>query len=165
MQKVMKFNIPRLALCIGLCFVFAYAGSTFTPVPGSEWYYSVLKKPSWNPPDWLFPPAWSLLFLLMGIAISLVVEQWGEKKQIQGALVVFWVQLLLNLGWSASFFGLHSPLLALGVIALLWLAIVFTIVKFRAVSPLAGYLLIPYLLWVSFASYLNFTIWQLNWVR
>ena len=162
---VMKFNIPRLALCIGLCFVFAYAGSTFTPVPGSEWYYSVLLKPSWNPPDWLFPPAWSLLFLLMGIALSLVVEQWGEKKQIQGALVVFGLQLLLNLAWSASFFGLHSPLLALGVIVLLWLAIVLTIVKFRAVSPTAGYLLIPYLLWVSFASYLNFTIWQLNLVR
>ncbi|MFZ4524123.1 MAG: TspO/MBR family protein [Chlorobium sp.] len=161
----MKFNIPRLALCIGLCFVFAYAGSTFTPEPGSEWYYSILKKPSWNPPDWLFPPAWSLLFLLMGIALSLVVEQRGEKKQRRGALVVFAVQLLLNLGWSASFFGLHSPLLALAVIVLLWLAIVFTIVKFRAVSPIAGYLLIPYLLWVSFASYLNFTIWLLNWVK
>ena len=159
---VMKFNIPRLALCIGLCFVFAYAGSTFTPVPGSEWYYSVLRKPSWNPPDWLFPPAWTLLFLLMGIALSLVVEQWGEKKQIQGALVDFGVQLLLNLAWSASFFGLHSPLLALAVIVLLWLAIVVSIVKFMAVSPVAGYLLIPYLLWVSFASYLNFTIWQLN---
>jgi len=165
MQIVMKLNIPRLLLCIGLCFVFAYAGSTFTPVPGSEWYYSVLHKPSWNPPDWLFPPVWSLLFLLMGVALSLVVEQWGEKKQIQGALVVFGVQLLLNLAWSASFFGLHSPLVALSVIVLLWLAIVFTIVKFRAVSPVAGYLLIPYFLWVSFALYLNFTIWQLNWIR
>ncbi len=165
MHIMMKFNIPRLALCIGLCFVFAYAGSTFTPAPGSEWYYSLLKKPSWNPPDWLFPPAWSLLFLLMGIALSLVVEQRSEKKQIRGALVFFAVQLLLNLGWSASFFGLHSPSLALAVIVLLWLAIVFTIVKFRAVSPIAGYLLIPYLLWVSFASYLNFTIWQLNWIR
>ncbi|TLU87468.1 MAG: tryptophan-rich sensory protein [Chlorobium sp.] len=158
----MKLNIPRLALCIGLCFVFAYAGSTFTPVPGSEWYYSVLHKPSWNPPDWLFPPAWSLLFLLMGIALALVVEQRGTKKETTGALVVFGVQLLLNLGWSAAFFGLHSPLLALGVIVLLWCAIVLTIVKFRAVVPLAGYLLIPYILWVSFASVLNFTIWQLN---
>ncbi len=161
----MKPRLPNLVLCIGLCFVFAYAGSTFTPVPGSEWYYSLLKKPSWNPPDWLFPPAWSLLFLLMGIALSLVVEQWGEKKKIQGALVLFGLQLLLNLGWSAAFFGLHAPLLALVVIAFLWLAIVLTIVRFRAVSPLAAYLLVPYLLWVSFASYLNFTIWQLNWVR
>jgi len=161
----MKISLPNLVLCIGLCFVFAYAGSTFTPVPGSEWYYAVLKKPSWNPPDWLFPPVWSLLFLLMGTSLALVVEQWGEKKQIQGALIIFGIQLLLNLAWSATFFGLHAPLLALAVIALLWVAIVLTIVLFRAVSPLAAYLLIPYLLWVSFASYLNFIIWQLNWVR
>ena len=160
----MKLSIPTLLLCIGLCFVFAYAGSTFTPVPGSEWYYSLLKRPSWNPPDWLFPPVWTILFLLMGTSLALVVEQWGEKKQIQVALVVFGVPLLLNLGWSATFFGLHSPVMALVVIAFLWIAIVLTIVQFRAVSLVAAYLLIPYLLWVSFASYLNFIIWKLNWV-
>jgi benzodiazapine receptor len=158
----MKPNIPKLALCIGLCFVFAFAGSTFTPVPGSEWYYHVLNKPSWNPPDWLFPPAWSLFFLLMGIALYLVVQQSSEKTNIRGALIVFGVQLLLNLGWSAAFFGLHSPLLALVVIVLLWLAILLTIMKFKAVSPLSGYLLIPYILWVTFASVLNFTILRLN---
>ncbi|NTV16163.1 MAG: tryptophan-rich sensory protein [Chlorobiaceae bacterium] len=158
----MKHNIPKLVLCIGVCFVFAFAGSTFTPLPGSEWYYSVLNKPSWNPPDWLFPPAWSLLFLLMGIALYLVVQQRSGKTKIQGALFIFGIQLLLNLGWSAAFFGFHSPLLALVVIVLLWLAIVLTIVKFKAVSPLSGYLLVPYLLWVTFASVLNFTIWQLN---
>jgi tryptophan-rich sensory protein len=158
----MKLNIPKLALCIGLCFVFAYAGSMFTPLPGSEWYYSVLNKPSWNPPDWLFPPAWSLLFLLMGVALYLVVEQHSEETKIRGALIVFGVQLFLNLGWSAAFFGLHSPLLALVVIALLWLAIVLTIVKFRTISLIAGNLLIPYLMWVTFASFLNFTIVRLN---
>ncbi len=158
----MKRSLPKLALCIGLCFVFAFAGSTFTPLPGSEWYYHVLHKPSWNPPDWLFPPAWSLLFLLMGIALYLVVQQVSEKTKIQGALVAFGVQLVLNLGWSAVFFGLHSPLFALFVIVPLWLAILLTIVKFKAVYPLSGYLLIPYLLWVTFASFLNFTIWQLN---
>ncbi|MEI8185713.1 MAG: TspO/MBR family protein [Chlorobiaceae bacterium] len=158
----MKLNSIKLALCIGLCFVFAFAGSTFTPQPGSEWYYTILHKPSWNPPDWLFPPAWSLLFLLMGIALYLVVQQRSEKINIQPALVLFGLQLLLNLGWSAAFFGLHSPSKALAVIVLLWLAIVLTIVKFKAVSPTAAYLLIPYLLWVSFASYLNFTIWQMN---
>ncbi len=158
----MKFNIPKLAFCIGLCFVFAYAGSTFTPLPGSDWYYSVLQKPSWNPPDWLFPPAWSLLFLLMGIALYLVVQQHSEKTKIRGALIVFCMQLFLNLGWSAAFFGLHSPSLALAVIVLLWLAIVLTIVKFRTVSLVAGNLLIPYLMWVTFASFLNFTIVRLN---
>jgi benzodiazapine receptor len=158
----MKLNIPKLALCIGLCFVFAYAGSTFTPLPGSDWYYHVLHKPSWNPPDWLFPPAWSLLFLLMGIALYLVVQQWSEKTKILGALIVFGLQLLLNLGWSIVFFGLHSPWFALLVIVPLWLSILLTIVKFKSIYPLSGYLLIPYLMWVTFASYLNFTIWQLN---
>jgi benzodiazapine receptor len=158
----MKLNLPKLAICIGLCFVVAYAGSTFTPLPGSEWYYSVLHKPSWNPPDWLFPPAWSLLFLLMGIALYLVVQQGYEKKNIKAPLLVFGGQLLLNFCWSAAFFGLHSPLLALVVIVLLWLAIVLTILKFKAVSPLSAYLLIPYLMWVTFASVLNFTIWRLN---
>lgn len=145
-----------------MCFLFAFAGSTFTPVPGSDWYYHVLNKPSWNPPDWLFPPAWSLLFLLMGIALYLVVQQYSKETKIRGALIVFGAQLLLNLGWSAAFFGLHSPVLAMVVIVLLWLAIVLTIVKFRAVSPMAGNLLIPYLMWVTFASFLNFTIVQLN---
>jgi benzodiazapine receptor len=158
----MKLNFPKLAICIGVCFLFAFAGSTFTPLPGSEWYYTVLHKPSWNPPDWLFPPAWTLLFLLMGIALYLVDQQRSEKTKIKGALTVFGVQLLLNLSWSAAFFGLHSPLLALFVIVLLWLAIVLTFLKFRAISRLAGYLLLPYLFWVSFASYLNFTIWRLN---
>ncbi|MGB7511842.1 MAG: TspO/MBR family protein [Pelodictyon phaeoclathratiforme] len=158
----MNVNIPKLALCIGLCFLFAFAGSTFTPVPGSDWYYHVLNKPSWNPPDWLFPPAWSLLFLLMGIALYLVVQQYSKETKIRGALIVFGAQLLLNLGWSAAFFGLHSPVLAMVVIVLLWLGIVLTIVKFRAVSPMAGNLLIPYLMWVTFASFLNFTIVQLN---
>ena len=161
-QIIMKLNIPKLALCIGLCFVFAWAGTIFTPLPGSEWYYHVLQKPSWNPPDWLFPPAWSLLFLLMGIALYVVVQQRSETVKTLGALTLFGVQLLLNLGWSAVFFGFHSPLLALVVIVMLWLAIVLTILKFKAVSPLAGYLLIPYLMWVTFASCLNFTIWQLN---
>jgi len=158
----MKLNVPKLALSIAFCFLFAFAGGTFTPEPGSEWYYQLLNKPSWNPPDWLFPPAWTLFFLLMGIALYLVVTEWDKNKLVKGALAVFGVQLLLNLAWSALFFGLHSPLFALVDIVLLWLAIVLTIVKFRAISPLAGNLLIPYLLWVSFASYLNFTIWQLN---
>jgi len=158
----MKLNITKLAICIGICFLFAFAGSTFTPTPGSEWYYSVLHRPSWNPPDWLFPPAWTLLFLLMSIALYLVDQERSENAKTKAAFTVFGVQLLLNLSWSAAFFGLHSPLIALVVIVLLWLAIVLTIVKFKAVSPIAGYLLIPYLLWVSFASVLNFTIWRMN---
>ena len=162
---MMKLNFTKLGACIGICFLFAFAGSTFTPVPGlpgSEWYYQILHRPSWNPPDWLFAPAWTLLFLLMGGALYLVVEQGYAKVKIRGALAVFGVQLVLNLCWSAAFFGLQSPQLALVVIVMLWCAIVATIVKFRAISPLAGNLLIPYILWVSFASVLNFTIVRLN---
>ncbi|TLU86032.1 MAG: tryptophan-rich sensory protein [Chlorobium sp.] len=155
----MKINYLKLFLCIGICFLFAFAGSTFTPVPGSDWYYHILKKPSWNPPDWLFPPAWTLLFLLMGTALYLVSEKPGNKMT---AYAVFGVQLVLNLSWSATFFGLHSPAAALLVIVLLWLAILLCILKFREVTPAAAYLLVPYILWVSFASYLNFTIWRLN---
>lgn len=155
----MKVNFLKLLFCIGICFVIAFAGSTFTPEPGSEWYYKVLQKPSWNPPDWLFPPAWTTLFLLMGTALYLVSEKEGEKN---AAYALFGVQLLLNLGWSAVFFGLHSPGAALAVIIALWLAILLTIIRFWMLSPTAGYLLIPYILWVSFATALNFTIWRLN---
>ncbi|NTW56186.1 MAG: tryptophan-rich sensory protein [Chlorobiaceae bacterium] len=155
----MKINYPKLLVCIGICFGVAFAGSTFTPLPGSEWYYHFLQKPAWNPPDWLFPPAWTLLFLLMGTALYLVSEKQGEKKS---AYILFGVQLLLNLSWSAVFFGLHSPGAALLVIITLWTAILLTILSFRKISQAAGYLLLPYILWVSFASFLNFTIWRLN---
>jgi translocator protein len=155
----MKINYLKLLSCIGVCFAIAFAGSTFTPQPGSEWYYHVLNKPSWNPPDWLFPPAWTLLFLLMGTALYLVSEKEGDKK---AAYAAFALQLLLNLSWSAAFFGLHAPGAAFAVIIALWLAILLTIALFRKVSPAAGYLLIPYILWVSFASVLNFTIWRMN---
>lgn len=158
----MKVKTGQLVGCIALCMLVAFGGSVFTPEKGSEWYYSVLVKPSWNPPDWLFPPAWTVLFILMGIALSLVIKDGFDKPGVKAAVTVFGIQLLLNLGWSATFFGLQSPFLGLIEIMLLWLAIVVTIIRFKAVSATAAYLLIPYLLWVSFASYLNFTIWQLN---
>ncbi|TCD48763.1 TspO/MBR family protein [Chlorobium sp. N1] len=158
-----QLNPLYTAGSLALCFLFAYLGSLFTPVPGSEWYYQILQRPSWNPPDWLFPPVWSLLFLMMAISFSLVLTKGAPGGRVPWAAVsVFLLQLLLNLAWSASFFGLHSPQLALFVIVLLWLMIVSTMVQFRFISPLASWLLVPYLLWVSFASYLNFTIWQLN---
>ena len=152
----------KLLACISLCFLFAFAGSTFTPVPGSEWYYSILNKPSWNPPDWLFPPVWSLLFLMMSLSLFLVVKKGLDSWTTKRAVVIFVLQLVLNLAWSASFFGLHDPLLALVVIFFLWSALVVTIMMFKQLSKAAAYLLVPYLLWVSVASYLNFVIWQLN---
>ncbi|RNA64398.1 tryptophan-rich sensory protein [Prosthecochloris sp. ZM_2] len=158
----MKGSVGQLALCIGICILVAFAGGMFTPEPGSEWYYQVLNKPSWNPLDWLFPPVWTALFVMMGVALWMVVRDGFERPGVKGAVVAFAVQLVLNLGWSATFFGLQSPFLGFIEILLLWLAIVTTIIRFNAVSRNAALLLVPYLLWVSFASYLNFTIWQLN---
>ncbi len=158
----MKTSLPKFVLSFVLCFSAAFTGSLFTPEKGSAWYYGELVKPSWNPPDWLFPPAWSILFLLMAIAFWMVLKRGTGERAVKVAVVAFAVQLLLNMSWSAAFFGLQNPLAGLSVILLLWVAIVVTIIRFRAVSATAGYLLVPYLMWVSFAAFLNFTIWQLN---
>jgi translocator protein len=154
-------RLPTILLCIAICMLFAFAGSIFTPEHGS-WYYTTLQKPSWNPPDWLFPPVWTVLFVLMGISLSMVIGAGMEKKEARTGLALFSFQLVLNLGWSASFFGMRSPLAGFADILLLWIAIVATMVVFFRVSKVAALLLVPYLCWVSFASYLNYTILQLN---
>lgn len=158
----MNRSSVTFAISLLLCFIAAYTGSLFTPEPGSAWYYSELVRPSWNPPDWLFPPVWSLLFLMMAISLWLILKEGTRERKVTVAVTAFAVQLLLNMSWSASFFGMQNPLLGFVVIVLLWLAIVVTIMQFKKISTVAAYLLVPYLLWVSFASYLNFTIWQLN---
>jgi translocator protein len=129
---------------------------TAKAIPG---WYRELRKPSWNPPNWIFGPVWSLLYLMMGVASWLVWKSVG----FAGNWVWFYgVQLLLNAVWSWVFFGLKRLDLALINIALLWVAIVGCLVVFWQISVLAGALLVPYLLWVSFASVLNFRIWALN---
>ncbi|MCF8215330.1 MAG: tryptophan-rich sensory protein [Chlorobium sp.] len=158
----MNTNLLKFAISFILCFLAAYAGSLFTPEPGSSWYYTELNRPEWNPPDWLFPPVWSLLFLMMSISFWLVLKKATKDSKVTFAVIAFCVQLLLNMAWSAAFFGMQNPQTGMIVILLLWMAIVLTIVQFKKISAVAAYLLVPYLLWVSFASYLNFTIWQLN---
>ncbi|TNJ39654.1 tryptophan-rich sensory protein [Chlorobaculum thiosulfatiphilum] len=157
----MNNRILTLALCIGLCLAVGFAGSTFTPEPGS-WYYTTLNKPEWNPPDWLFAPVWTVLFIMMGTALAKVLGAGWQKNEVKTGVALFAIQLILNLGWSASFFGMQSPMKALVVIALLWIFIVLTMFAFARVSKPASLLLAPYLAWVSFASFLNFTILQLN---
>jgi tryptophan-rich sensory protein len=141
--------------------LFAYAGSLFTPIAGS-WYYTTLVKPPWNPADWLFPPVWTVLFILMGVAVSLVLDRGIDKKEVRQGVFLFGLQLFFNLGWSVAFFGLKSPLVGFVEILILWLLIVSTIVAFAKVSKAAAFCLLPYLLWVSFASFLNFVILRLN---
>lgn len=124
-------------------------------------FYRQLVQPSWAPPSSVFGPVWSMLYALMGIAAWLVWRQGGWRRQ-RGVLTVFVIQLAVNALWSWLFFAWHQGALALVDIALLWLLIVATLVGFWRVRPLAGALLLPYLCWVSFASVLNFAMWQLN---
>jgi len=142
---------------LALTFGSAWLGSRFLP---DEWYKN-LKKPRWNPPNWIFAPVWSVLYLLMAFAAWLVWKQYGWSGA-PVALGVFVVQLLLNAAWTWTFFGLHRPNLALGDIVILWMAILLTLILFWKLVPLDGILLFPYLAWVSFATVLTWTIWRLN---
>lgn len=144
-----------------LCEAAGGLGSLFTMPSVRSWYPSIV-KPALNPPAWVFGPVWTTLFALMGIAAFLIWRQGTEKRAVRNALFVFGIQLALNVFWSLLFFGLHSPLASLVEIILLWVAILWTTIAFHRLSKPAAYLLVPYLLWVSFASYLNAAIWWLN---
>jgi tryptophan-rich sensory protein len=151
----------RLALALAgwvlLCFAAAAFGGLFPP---GEWYAS-LKKPSWNPPGWVFGPVWTALYAMMAVAAWLVWKRGGWAAQ-RRLLMLFLAQLILNAAWTPLFFGLHRPGLAFAEIVLLWLAIAATLAAFRPVNRVAAWLLAPYLAWVSFAAGLNFTLWRLN---
>lgn len=150
-----KFNLSKLILCILITEGAGIVGSIATASSVKSWYLTDLIKPSFNPPSWVFGPVWTLLFLLMGIALYLV---WNKKNN----LFWFWTQLILNILWSFLFFGLHSPTLAFYEIIILWLAILMTIIRFNQYHKTASKLLWPYLAWVSFASFLNYSIMVLN---
>jgi tryptophan-rich sensory protein len=154
------FSALGLLAFIGLCFGAAAIGSAFNVPALSEWYPG-LQKPFFNPPNWLFGPVWSVLYLAMAVAGWLVWREEGLSGATT-ALTVFGAQLVLNTLWSGLFFGLRSPGLALVEIVILWVAILATILLFRPVSRVAALLLVPYLAWVSFATVLNFEIWRLN---
>ncbi len=152
-------SVIVLILFVGLCFAAGYIGSTFTATAVGGWYAS-LSKPSWTPPNAVFGPVWSALYLLMGIAAWLVWRSAGAAAAL--ALSLFGIQLVLNVGWSALFFGLQSPGAGFAEICLLWLAIAATTIAFSRVSAPAAYLMLPYAVWVTFAAILNFAIWRMN---
>lgn len=159
----MKIDFKKLAISIVGSLMTGVVGSFFTSSSISTWY-STLDKPSFNPPNWVFAPVWTTLFILMGFAAYLVwnkrsVFQERKKKQ---ALQIFVLQLGFNISWSILFFGFKSPVMAFFEITVLWLSILVTIFQFKKFSRLAAWLLVPYLLWVSFAGVLNFAIWALN---
>ncbi|PJC45221.1 TspO protein [Candidatus Pacearchaeota archaeon CG_4_9_14_0_2_um_filter_30_8] len=135
-------------------------GSLFTITSTNSWYTTII-KPSFNPPNWIFGPVWTLLYLLMGISLYLILTTKKSKNRKIG-LYLFFTQLVLNTLWSILFFGLHSPLAAFIEIILLWISILLTIKYFYKVNKKASYLLIPYILWVTFAAILNLSIVIIN---
>ena len=150
-------NSIGLVCWLLITFSAAWIGSRYMP---GEWYAAIM-KPSWNPPNWIFGPVWTLLYILMGISAWLVWKKAGFAGA-GPALGLFIGQLALNALWSYLFFGMHRIDLALMEIVVLWLAILAIMVLFWRVHVTAGALFIPYLAWVSFASFLNFTLWRLN---
>jgi benzodiazapine receptor len=143
-----------------VCFTAAGIGSLFTSKSVNTWY-TQLRKPEWTPPNWIFGPAWTTLYLMMAISAWLVWRS-SDWYSARFALALFAIQLVLNTMWSIAFFGLHEVGPAFGEILLLWMMIIATAVAFLPLSLLAAWLLIPYIVWVAFASYLNFRIWQMN---
>lgn len=144
--------------CVILCNLAGIVGVVTTDTGSSPWYQQLI-KPSFNPPGWIFGPVWTLLYTLMGIALFLLLRQWPASRV---AILLFAAQLLLNAIWTPVFFGAHQIGWAIVVIAAMWAAIVATMVSAWPVSPTATWLLAPYLLWVSFATVLNVTLWRLN---
>ena len=144
-----------LAIFFAICLAVSGAGALFTAGSVQEWY-PVLQKPAWTPPSWLFGPVWTILYMMMAVAAWLVWRR-RESVPVRGALGLFFIQLGINAAWSPLFFGLQNPLAGLLDIVLL-----VTIISFRKISFTAAALLVPYWLWVSYATVLNFAIWNLN---
>jgi len=161
MHSARSRDILKLVVSIVACQCAGLIGSIFT-MPAIPTWYETLAKPSFTPPSWLFAPAWITLYVLMGVAAFLIWRKGLDIRNVKSALIIFLVQLVLNALWSAIFFGAKSLIGGAVVIVLLWIAILFTILRFFKISAAAGGLLIPYILWVSFASVLNISILALN---
>jgi tryptophan-rich sensory protein len=154
-------NILKLASAIVVCELVGFIGAFYTISAIPTWY-ETLNKPFFSPPNWLFGPVWTILYLLMGISVFLIWKKGLKNKKVNTALEYFLLQLMLNFIWTPIFFGAKMPLLAFFVIVAMWIFIALTIKKFYPISKIAAYLLLPYLAWVSFATLLNASIAVLN---
>lgn len=156
MNNVVKFIIAvAIPLLVGSL-------SGFFTVTGVESWYQTIEKPSWNPPNWIFGPVWTTLYIMIGIALFLVWKEDTSEELKKIAFNLFAVQLILNFFWSFIFFTQQQPGWALVEIIAMWFFILMTIFAFAQVNKTAAWLLVPYISWVSFAIILNYTIWQLN---
>jgi benzodiazapine receptor len=152
---------PKIIILILICLGIGYASSIVTQ-SGIETWYPTIEKPSFNPPNWLFGPVWSALYVCIAVAGGIIWDKIDSNPLAKKALLFFAIQLILNTVWSFLFFGLKNPLIALIEIILLLLVIYETYLLFSKINKTAGYLFIPYLMWVSFAMILNASIWWLN---
>lgn len=151
----------KLLASIAICETAGLVGSLFTAQSVNAWY-KTLAKPVFTPPDWVFAPVWTLLYLMMGVSMFLVWNKGIKAPGVRDALYAFAFQLALTIVWSYEFFGLRCPVSGFFIIVILWLAIHWTIFKFIRISKTAAFLLIPYMLWVSFAAVLNGAITVMN---
>lgn len=161
---MMKFNKQKYLLLFGslaICFGAAFIGGFFTASSIADWY-QYLAKPSFSPPNWIFGPVWSLLYLLMGISLFLIWKQGLKNKKVKDVFILFIVHIFFNALWSILFFGLRNPFLAFIDIIVMWGTLAPVIVLSSKLNRYSPLLLVPYLFWISFALVLNFSIWKLN---
>lgn len=161
MNRMRLIGIFRFVISIAICLSAGFLGSLATRSSIPTWYADLI-KPVFNPPSQIFAPVWTMLYILMGISAFIIWNNGLDDQRVKIALSIFVGQLVLNVLWSIIFFGLRMPLLAFIEIIVLWTAILFAIIGFKKISTTAALLLIPYLLWVSFAAILNFSLWRLN---
>lgn len=151
-KAVVAFAIPQ---------VVGFTGSLFTDNSEGSWFQT-LAKPAWNPPGWFFGPVWTLLYILMGLALYIIWKKDAPARLKRPAILLWSLQMFFNFLWSFIFFGLHRMNLAFYEMLVLWVLILLTIFAFARISKEAAWLLVPYISWVSFAALLNYTIWQMN---
>ena len=157
----MKKQLTYIAISVTVCLTIGFLSSFATQSSVNDWYLE-LNKPSFNPPNWIFAPVWTILYIMLGVAAGIVWAKGFYHIWVTTALYHFGIQLLFNALWSIIFFGFKNPFAALLVILALLVLLIFTIKWFKVVSTTAAYLLIPYLFWVCFATALNYKIWELN---
>jgi len=157
----MSSKLKHISISILVCLLIGFIGAIVTQSGFDNWYLNI-QRPTFNPPSWIFGPVWTVLYILMGIALGLVWNKGLHHAWVKTALYHFGFLLLLNTAWSIVFFGFKLPILSLLIIISLLILVVFTIKWFKVVSPFAAYLLIPYLIWLAFITLLNYEIWRLN---
>lgn len=161
MIKLSRLDIIKLVISVFVSLMAGIVGSKYTSATIDTWYQA-LNKPPFNPPDWIFAPVWTTLYILIGVSAFLVWRKGLNQPYVKTALAFFIVQLGLNAFWSYVFFGIQNPLAAFFEIIALWVVISVTIFYFYKVYAVAAYLLIPYILWITFAAVLNYSIFRMN---